>query len=141
MAVTDQFDTPMILSLTVWGEARGEGSEGQQAVFNVIMNRVKSGTTWWGSDPRSVCLHPYQFSCWNNNDPNLPQMIKVGESGVLDPNFDQIQTLAQMALEDNLPDITYGATSYYDKRMTSPPSWAEGKTPCKDIGHHLFFRV
>ena len=141
MSATDQFDTPMIFSLTVWGEARGEGSTGQQAVCNVIMNRVKSGTTWWGDDPRSVCLKPFQFSCWNENDPNLPLMMKIGQNnGLVDITFDQIQTLAQMALEDNLPDVTNGATSYYAKG-TPEPAWAQGKQPCANIGHHLFFMV
>lgn len=138
---TDQFDPEMIIALTIWGEARGEGSTGMQAVGNVIMNRVKSGTTWWGENPRAVCLHPDQFSCWNENDPNRAQMIKVGEAKFVDPIVDMAQTLASMALSDALPDVTFGATSYYDRRMSSPPDWATGKAPCAEIGHHLFYRV
>ena len=41
----DQAD---IMARTIYGEARGEGQRGMQAVANVIMNRVKAGS-WYGA--------------------------------------------------------------------------------------------
>lgn len=125
-----------ILARTVWGEARGEGTIGMAAVANVVINRVAK-PCWWGNDIVSVCQKPWQFSCWNKNDPNLPKLIVVNES---DPYFLQANTLASKAVNKDLADNTNGATSYYDKRMPNTPKWALGKTPCVEIGHHLFFK-
>jgi spore germination cell wall hydrolase CwlJ-like protein len=62
------FDTQGVLARTLWAEARSQGGEGMHAVANVILNRAAQ-PDWWGKDIRSVCLAPYQFSCWNENDP------------------------------------------------------------------------
>ena len=43
-----------VLARTLWGEARGEGEDGMQAVANVICNRAAiaraKGGYWWGND-------------------------------------------------------------------------------------------
>ena len=68
-----------ILARTLFGEARGEGDEGLEAVACVIMNRYKSGKWFTGYDVLNgkkipsvaqTCLKKAQFSCWNKNDPN-----------------------------------------------------------------------
>ncbi|AZD06253.1 Cell wall hydrolase [Pseudomonas chlororaphis] len=63
-----------LLARTLWGEARGEGLAGQIAVAWTIRNRVNDGKakSWWGEGYAGVCQAPYQFSCWNKNDPNYP---------------------------------------------------------------------
>lgn len=123
---------------TIYGEARGEGFLGMQAVANVIMNRVNSGKTWWGKDLRGVCLAPWQFSCWNKGDPNLSVIQTVDETNRL---FRGCLDMASKAANGLLPDITYGATSYYDRRMSKPPVWSEGITPCASIGNHLLYKI
>ena len=62
-----------ILARTLWGEARGESLAGQIAVAWTIRNRVNDGKdkSWWGEGYAGVCQKPYQFSCWNRNDPNF----------------------------------------------------------------------
>jgi spore germination cell wall hydrolase CwlJ-like protein len=134
MATDDDID---VLARTVFGEARGEGEEGMQAVASVVMNRVRD-PKWWGSTIKEVCLKPWQFSCWNKNDPNLPVLKAVTEEN---PYFAQAIGIATEAAAGTLEDNTNGATSYYDRRMPEPPDWAAGKTPCAQIGHHLFFNV
>jgi len=57
------------MARTLWGEARGESEEGQVAVGHVIKNRVEK-KTWYGKTIKDVCLKKWQFSCWNENDPN-----------------------------------------------------------------------
>src|SRR5688500_4029200 len=58
------------LARTLWGEARGEGRNGMQAVANVIMNRYKLARSnsgyarQWGRTVAEVCRKKYQFSCW-----------------------------------------------------------------------------
>lgn len=136
MADTDQFDNLTILARTIWGEARGEGDIGMEAVASVIMNRANSKITWWGDDVRSVCLARWQFSCWNDSDPNREKLMSVTVS---DMQFSDALHIAAIALNSLLVDPVQGATSYYDARMPEAPKWAEGRTPVTQIGHHLFF--
>ena len=70
-----------ILARTLFGEARGEGLVGQIAVAWTIRNRVEDGKakSWWGEGYAGVCLKPYQFSCWNQNDLNYPYLSGVKE--------------------------------------------------------------
>lgn len=123
------------LARTIYGEARGEGAAGMQAIANVVLNRVTK-PRWWGNDIETVCLKPWQFSCWNANDPNVSVIKAVDQT---DPIFSQCLSIAAQAANGELEDNTGGATSYYDRRMPTPPQWAEGREPCASIGHHLFF--
>lgn len=128
-----------ILARTLWGEARGEGFTGQQAVANVVMNRVdiSTGHSHFGDGTVSgACLAPWQFSCHNPNDPNCQVLQQVT---VADSIFAQCVQISELAISGELPDITGGATYYYAKGSPAPP-WAVGKEPCATIGHHLFFR-
>ena len=65
-----------IAARTIWGEARGEGPEGMRAVAHVIANRATKGG-WWGDTLWSVCLKPWQFSCWNLSDPNRQKLLDL----------------------------------------------------------------
>ncbi len=70
-----------VLARTIWGEARGEGIAGQIAVGWCIRNRVEMDLhndgrpDWWGEGYEGVCRAPWQFSCWNKNDPNFPYLV------------------------------------------------------------------
>jgi cell wall hydrolase len=125
-----------VLARTVWGEARGEGRPGMEAVACVIRNRALH-PRWWGDDIPSVCRHPWQFSCWNANDPNLPKLRTVDAS---DPTFAQALTVARAAATGQLLDPTGGADSYYAEGIPAP-AWAARATFTKQIGRHLFFRM
>lgn len=133
---TDKFSTQEILAKTIWGESRGESYEGQQAVASVIINRVNHGG-WWGDSVRSVCLKPYQFSCWLKQDPNRIKMLEVD----IDDNiYVQCLGIAAMAINDSLFDNTFGCDSYY--AINSPvPKWSLKLTPIVTIGHHMFFKT
>lgn len=62
-----------IVAKTIYGEARGAGVIDKIAVGAVIRERVlRPG--WWGDSWETVCLAPYQFSCWNEDDPNRPKL-------------------------------------------------------------------
>jgi spore germination cell wall hydrolase CwlJ-like protein len=52
----------LIVAATIWGEARGEGTEGMKAVANVIRNRANS----LNKSPKDVVLQKKQFSIWND---------------------------------------------------------------------------
>lgn len=129
-----------VLARTLWGEARGEGAEGMQAVASVVLNRVavaeKKGKFWWGNNIIQVCQKPYQFSCWNRADPNFRKLQAVDER---DLYFATALRVARRAVAGALPDITGGATHYHAKGVM--PYWAKGETPGAEIGRHVFYRI
>jgi hypothetical protein len=83
-----------VMARTLWGEARGENEVGMSAVASVIMNRVSKGG-WWGDSIDKVCLKKFQFSCWNQNDPNASKLLSL--NGV-DPIFPTCLKIEKNAL-------------------------------------------
>ena len=127
-----------VLARTLWGEARGEGAQGMEAVANVILNREKiaraKGKFWWGNNIIQICQKPYQFSCWNRSDPNFRKLQEVDGS---DLYFATAFRIANRAVLGVLDDITLGATHYHADYIT--PYWAKGKEPIAIIGSHKFY--
>lgn len=121
------------LARTIWGEARGEGTQGMQAVANVVCNRVAS-PSWWGNGIVDVCEKPFQFSCWNKTDPNYMKLITVDAS---DAQFCEALRLSKLACAGLLPDITGGATHYHAASVK--PSWSMDLKPTARIGTHIFY--
>ena len=134
----DLTDPQKVLAGTIYGEARGEGEEGMQAVACVIMNRAKSKITWWGSGVIGVCLKPYQFYCWHINNTNRLKILTVKDK---DPQFVQAMDIARQAIGFVMYDITLGADSYFNPDECSAPNWAKNKPPTIVIGKHWFYKV
>ena len=105
-----------ILARTIWGEARGDGRVGMEAVASVVLNRV-ADPGWWGRDIVSVCQTPWQFSCWNKNNPNREKLLAVTGS---DHSFTTALAVADAAVTGTLADTTGGATSYYAESIPEP---------------------
>jgi N-acetylmuramoyl-L-alanine amidase len=128
------------LARTIWGEARGEGAAGMQAVAAVILNRLsitkKSGGYWWGDNLIEICRKPYQFSCWNENDPNLKKLQAVDDR---DLHFATALRLARRAVTTGLTDPTNGATHYHAAGIT--PYWSKNEKPCAVLGRHIFYKL
>ena len=127
-----------ILARTLYGEARGETVRGKEAVAAVILNRVhrakqKNGY-WWGNTVTAVCRKPWQFSCWNSNDPNR---VKIEAVAPTNKTFACCLRIARRAINGGLEDPTQGATHYHAK--SANPAWARGRPPSAEIGNHLFY--
>lgn len=129
-----------VFARTIWGEARGEGTFGMEAVACVILNRVAiaevRGGYWWGDNIISVCQKPYQFSCWNRSDPNYKKLISITEK---DLHYATSVRIARRALAGTLEDSTNGATHYHARQIT--PDWTAGETPTAVIRNHIFYRL
>lgn len=129
-----------VLARTLWGEARGEGTAGMQAVACVVLNRAAEadlrGRMWWGNNIIQICQKPYQFSCWNRSDPNFRKLQSVDESNLY---FATALRIARRAIMGALSDPTGGATHYHAKGIV--PYWSRGETPSADIGRHIFYRI
>jgi len=121
------------LARTLWGEARGESRAGKEGVASVILNRLKKPRRFGGTI-EEVCRKPFQFSCWNTDDPNFVKLKNVDRN---DQSFAECLEIAERAVAEQLPDSTLGADHYHTSGVS--PNWSRGKTPCIQIGNHLFF--
>lgn len=127
-----------VLTRTIWGEARGETPEGRIAVGWTIRNRVFDGKTksWWGEGYRGVCTAPWQFSCWNANDPNSAYLL--GTKPIPAKEYDMCK-VAALAVLDGVVDPSKGATHYFVTKMKNPPAWRLKATLTAVIGAHSFY--
>lgn len=130
-----------ILARTIYGEARGEYNKSNGgigaliAIANVVMNRLKQ-KSWYGNTIREVCQKPWQFSCWNDNDPNL---CVLRAETIIDPVFEICLQVSEKVIAGTWPDLTKGSDHYYATSLKIPPRWALGRLPKCQIGQHLFF--
>jgi spore germination cell wall hydrolase CwlJ-like protein len=129
----DERDT----QLCIWKEARGEGNTGMMVVGCVIRNRAIRHNQTWGQ----VVWKKWAFS--SMTDPKDPQFHKQA------PSRDDIEWLsyvqAQQVVLDLMnpatPDITNGATLYYDDSIKFPQSWnPKAVIPVGKIGRLNLFR-
>jgi len=133
-----------VLAMTLWAEARGEGKDGMIAVAWAIRNRVEmdlgndNKPDWWGEGYVGVCKAPWQFSCWNKNDPNYKYLS--GQVKIPDLQYYIAKECAMLVIDGSVPDPTGKATHYYSISMIAPPKWAKHGTYSCRIGRHIFFR-
>ena len=64
--------------VTIWQEARGEPYHGKVGVGEVIRNRMETNHFSDGTVAGTVCA-PYQFSGWNQGDPNRIKSLKIDD--------------------------------------------------------------
>ena len=134
------YDGCALLAMCVYGEARGESIEGQIAVANVVKNRVFSNVQWWGNSYKSVILKKWQFSCFLDDDPNLPKMLEAWENKHINKGMKLAAWISCGIIDGHIPDNTKGATHYHYSGMATP-RWALGQIPLCRIGDHTFYRI
>jgi spore germination cell wall hydrolase CwlJ-like protein len=132
-----------LLTILLWGEARGEPDQGKLAVAEVVRNRVHR-PAWWGKDWHGVMLKPWQFSCFNSGDPALNSLdaVREGKERALEVWAACFRAAAFVYHADPwLPEagIARGASHY--KRVDVQPKWSTGKQPVTVIGQHDFFAL
>lgn len=141
--VPDDWDELQVMARTLWGEARGDGLEGIEAVAHVIINRFHARKWFTGyrfvnavkiADIKQTCLKKAQFSCWNKNDINFPKIMKLNTEN---KEFRICLNVAARALGGDFYDFTNNATFYHTRNIR--PSWALHHSPCYETKHHLFY--
>ena len=118
-----------------WGEARGEPDGGMQAVLNVMVNRKKDPL--FPTSLSGVAKQHYQFSAYNDNDPNKTKLEAVGDTNRQYIRAKRLATLAQIGL---LSDITGGATYYHSKDIARP-IYLRNAEVSATIGNHVFYKA
>jgi spore germination cell wall hydrolase CwlJ-like protein len=123
------------LAEAMYYEARGEGLAGQEAVAEVVFNRVHSsgfpatvcGVVYEGSNLKHAC----QFSFTCNGDLNRPKNARA---------WAQAKFLAAKIMMGTMPlsDMTDDAVSYH--AVDVQPGWAGQMERTVQIGNHIFYR-
>ena len=133
-------------------EARGEIDAGRRAIITVIKNRIASKRhEFYDSDILdagydlfyAVVLknmlingsYIYQFSCFNENDPNRARMIDLIQQHIY-----PLTDLATDVISAD-DDVTKGAVLYYNPTVCHP-SWADSAQLVETciIGKHRFMK-
>lgn len=110
----------------LYHEARGEGARGQQAVAEVILNRVDSRAF-----PSSVCgvvRQPSQFSYRNRGVPAMNNRSA----------YQRARAIAEAALTGHPRTLTGGATYFHTPAVR--PAWSRRFERTTQIGSHIFYR-
>lgn len=126
-----------LLARAIYGEARNGSKELKIAIAQSIMNRTNKNK-WWGNTLKEVILKSKQYSCFNPNDPNYKKIWNPLEYEKPEVWYECLK-IAKGVLEDNLKDITKGATHYHTDRIR--PSWSRRKQPLTKIDNTLFYRL
>lgn len=132
-----QLDDVQALALCIYGEARGEGIDGMLGVASVVINRAAMSR----KTVRSVCLHPKQFSCFNDSDPNREVLdgLSAGwtEHITTNKHLRQAYWIAKGMIEKYLMSNVGNATHYH--HVSIKPSWADKLQKVTRLGNHQFY--
>jgi len=131
-----------LLTLCLYGEARGEPLEGKVAVASVVVNRLKH-KGWFGKTLREVILKPWQFSCFNPGDPNRETLERIaGDFCEYLNKYEALRECYWVAvgfLDGWLRSNVKGATHYHNVTLI-PPNWTVGMKRIRQIGMHQFWQ-
>jgi hypothetical protein len=122
------------LALAISYEAGLEPVAGQEAVAQVILNRVRSpaypdtvcGVVWQGSERRTGCQ--FTFTC--DGSLRRPRSAAAIASA---------RAVAVRVLAGETPDHVRGATHYHATYVS--PYWAPSLTRVRQIATHVFYRA
>jgi len=139
-----ELDDVRLLALVVYGEARGEPLAGKIAVASVVLNRLKKNG-WFGKTLKDVILKPFQFSCFNEDDPNRIKLLAIAQNWDMfyqkEKALRECYDIARKFLDPNditvLKDNTCGATHYKTKNCKA--AWADKMQLTAVIGNHEFY--
>lgn len=132
----EQWSEFCLLWICNYREAYNELPQSKLAQAWSVMNRAKH-PSWWGASLSEVILKPFQYSCFNKNDPAY-----LHSPHIRDPKAIECYVACYQAYNALIPDPTGGADSYFDRSLDAdPPVWAKSASHCCDIGSFHFFRV
>ena len=130
---SDLSDDVLFLAATMWGEAKDNSASNLQIVANTVMNRKKYYEQQNGGKPisiKQIVSNTDQFASWKGKNWDASDIIKnMSEYQGSDKEaWETCINYAKLALNNNLADLTDGATGYYSKSAPETPEWARGAT-------------
>lgn len=142
-----------LFAMCLWGEARGSSIEAKAAVAAVILNRAgaKPGRFYpataigLNERVRRVILKPWQFSCFNANDPNVRKLLTPTAHDTMQA-WHECMGVAALALDGMIRDATKGSDHYFSPaynagQLTNQPAWADGRVPSLVLPGFRFYKI
>lgn len=120
-----------LLTMCIWGEARGCSSEAQRAVGFVIRNRLARRQARFGMSWREVLLKPCQFSTFNPEGGQLERLFRPLANDS-EQAWKSCYASALIAYEELYEDPSRNALFYYSGHTA--PVWVHQmrETVCVD---------
>ncbi len=110
-----------LLTMCLWGEARGSSGEAQRAVGFVVRNRVECRQPRFGTGWRDVILKPWQFSSFNRENGAVERLFHPLENDS-EQAWKSCYASALIAYEELYEDPSDKALFYYSGKTI--PAWA-----------------
>jgi N-acetylmuramoyl-L-alanine amidase len=124
------------LAENVYYEARGEPLNGQYAVAEVTLNRMRAEHF-----PHTLCAVVHEMR-WDSGRHRYVADFSWTELGGLSPDdvpsWKRALEVATAAYDDTHDPIVPGALFYHSTSVR--PGWARGRTAIATIGNHVFYR-
>lgn len=134
----EQQDPVVLYAMCVWGEARGVATlQGKIAQAFVVSNRVGCNGKY-GEGFAGVILKPYQFSCFNANDPNRAKLLEPLKHDSVQ-TWEACYTAAYMVYKGNVSDPSLGGIFYFSEPLkVAPKAWGNVIFTAQIDGLHFF---
>lgn len=121
------------LTQAIYFEARSEPVEGQLAVAQVVLNRVKTSRF-----PNSICGVVFQNEKMRNRCQFSFACDGLSDNPYNEEAWDLAQRISYIALSDRWEDITKSAVYYHANYVT--PYWVNALETTARHGNHIFYR-
>lgn len=127
------FNEQYMLALTIWKEARNQPIKGQTLVADTILNRVADPR--WPNTIKGVALQPWQFSVFNEKDPNRALQPEFSSEA----DWKAWNTALHVAFTSYLMGPKSKVNHYHTKNIL--PYWAVQATPSVTVKDHIFYAL
>ncbi len=115
----------VLLARMLFGEARNCSYDERLAIGFTALNRANDKKRWNGKTVRESILKPWQYSCFNENDPNRK---KLRDPESVDAyNWSVCLTAAEDVLDGSRKELNKGQTHYHAKNMKEYPKWSKSE--------------
>jgi N-acetylmuramoyl-L-alanine amidase len=129
-----------VMALTLYGEARGASFNAKLGMAQVMWNRANDGR--FGKGIKEVVTKPKQFSCFNDNDVNLPVLMEVvedfGGKFTTDVYLRECYAVALGVINGSIRGKVKDSLYYHTTGVN--PKWNKGMTLEAKIGNTLFWK-
>ncbi len=123
------------LAAGIYFEARGESVKGQQAVAQVILNRVRNPAY-----PNSICAVVYQNKYWRNRCQFSFACDGIRDRIKAKKHWTVAKKIANDAVAGRFWLKSVGSASHYHADYVWP-RWRRKMTKMTKIGRHIFYRT
>jgi spore germination cell wall hydrolase CwlJ-like protein len=123
------------LAKAVYFEARGESLEGQAAVAQVVLNRVRNPTY-----PKTICGVVYQNKHWYNRCQFSFACDGIRDRITEPGHYRRAKDIALAVTAGKIFLPKVGSSTHYYAQYVSP-GWARAMKRMTKIGQHIFYRT